>query len=36
MPPQQSHGLLDAFDQRFGFGAHETFYLREEWTKAAT
>jgi hypothetical protein len=23
MPPQQSHGLLDRFDERFGFGAHE-------------
>jgi len=23
MPPQQSHGLLDLFDQRFGFRAHE-------------
>jgi hypothetical protein len=22
MPPQQSHGLLDLFDERFGFGAH--------------
>jgi hypothetical protein len=22
MPPQQSHGLLDRFDERFGFGAH--------------
>jgi hypothetical protein len=23
MPPQQSHGLLDLFDERFGFGAHD-------------
>ena len=23
MPPQQSHGLLDQFDQLFGFGAHD-------------
>ena len=23
MPPQQSHGLLDRFDQLFGFGAHD-------------
>jgi hypothetical protein len=23
MPPQQSHGLLDGFDQRFGFRAHD-------------
>jgi hypothetical protein len=23
MPPQQSHGLLDRFDQLLGFGAHE-------------
>jgi hypothetical protein len=22
MPPQQSHRLLDVFDQRFSFGAH--------------
>jgi len=22
MPPQQSQGLLDRFDERFGFGAH--------------
>jgi hypothetical protein len=22
MPPQQSHGLLDLFDQRLSFGAH--------------
>jgi hypothetical protein len=22
MPPQQSQGLLDVFDERFGFGAH--------------
>jgi hypothetical protein len=22
MPPQQSHGLLDLFDESFGFGAH--------------
>ncbi len=22
MPPQQSRGLLDVFNQRFGFGAH--------------
>ncbi len=25
MPPQQSHGLLDVFDERFGFGAHDVF-----------
>ena len=23
MPPQQSHGLLDQFDQLFGFSAHD-------------
>ena len=23
MPPQQAHGLLDRFDQLFGFGAHD-------------
>ena len=23
MPPQQSHGLLDRFDQLFGFSAHD-------------
>jgi hypothetical protein len=23
MPPQQSHGLLDRFDQLLGFGAHK-------------
>ena len=23
MPPQQSRGLLDRFDQLFGFGAHD-------------
>jgi hypothetical protein len=23
MPPQQSHGLLDRFDELFGFGAHD-------------
>jgi hypothetical protein len=22
MPPQQADGLLDRFDERFGFGAH--------------
>jgi hypothetical protein len=22
MPPQQANGLLDRFDERFGFGAH--------------
>jgi hypothetical protein len=25
MPPQQSHGLLDRFDKRFGFGTHGIF-----------
>ena len=24
MPPQQSHGLLDLLDQRFGFRAHDS------------
>jgi hypothetical protein len=24
MPPQQANGLLDRFDERFGFGAHST------------
>jgi hypothetical protein len=24
MPPQQSHGLLDRFDQLFSFGAHDS------------
>jgi hypothetical protein len=23
MPPQQSDGLLDRLDERFGFGAHQ-------------
>jgi hypothetical protein len=23
MPPQQAHGLLDRFDQLFGFSAHD-------------
>jgi hypothetical protein len=23
MPPQQADGLLDRFDERFGFGAHD-------------
>jgi hypothetical protein len=26
MPPQQSDGLLDRFDQLFGFGAHGSNY----------
>jgi predicted oxidoreductase len=26
MPPQQSHGLLDRFDQLFGFGAHDSIH----------
>jgi hypothetical protein len=25
MPPQQADGLLDRFDERFGFGAHVRF-----------
>jgi hypothetical protein len=29
MPPQQSHGLLDLFDERFGFGAHDGHFLNE-------
>ena len=29
MPPQQSHGLLDGFDKRFGFGAHDWLSCRE-------
>jgi len=27
MPPQQSHGLLDRFDELFGFGAHQRTLL---------
>jgi hypothetical protein len=30
MPPQQSHGLLDRFDEGFGFGAHGESGPREE------
>jgi hypothetical protein len=30
MPPQQSHGLLDVFDKRFGFGAHGYKILRRD------
>ena len=26
MPPQQSYGLLDRFDQLFGFSAHDPTY----------
>jgi hypothetical protein len=29
MPPQQSHGLLDLFDERFGFGAHDGHFLNK-------
>jgi hypothetical protein len=29
MPPQQSHGLLDRFNQLFGFGAHEVTLILE-------
>jgi len=29
MPPQQSHGLLDRFDEGFGFGAHERIITRQ-------
>jgi len=30
MPPQQSHGLLDRLDERFGFGAHDVSVLENK------
>ena len=35
MPPQQSHGLLDRFDEGFGFGAHRESGPREEALEGA-
>jgi hypothetical protein len=33
MPPQQSHGLLDGLNQRFGFGAHVFSAFGMAWEK---
>jgi len=33
MPPQQSHGLLDRFDELFGFGAHEVTLILDSARK---
>jgi hypothetical protein len=30
MPPQQTDGLLDRFDERFGFGAHSKTHWKGE------